>query len=196
MGHWIDILAMFMATIEEDVFVRSQTELGKRLNATRKSVSRWLKEEGCPGKVAGKGYNVTLWQMWIAERDKKPRAIVPMSKKELDEENVRLKNEKLAIEIAVKRGELASWDEVNKVLTDMMSAFVGSMRQMKHQIAAEVIGVDVGEAAKRIGRSVDENLTELSLGEWAQKKTFWSRVYAHLQDLHRRYDLGDGLNGM
>ena len=30
------------------------------------------------------------------------------------------------------------------------------------------MGVDVGEAAKRIGRQVDENLTDLALGEWAQ----------------------------
>lgn len=181
--------------VAESVFVKTQGELGERLNASRKSIQRWFKEDGCPGK-SDQGYNVTLWQMWVGERGKAPRAIVPLTKQELDSEHMRLKNEKLSIEIAVRRGELASWDEVNKTLTEMMSAFVGTMRQMKHHLGPQVVGVDIGEAAKRIGRMVDENLTELSLGGWAEKKTFWCKVYAHLQDLHRRYNLGDGLSVM
>lgn len=180
----------------DDVFVKTQKELGERLNATRKSIIRWGKEEGCPGKVKGQGYNVTLWQMWVAEKGKAPRAVQPQTKQDLDAEKVRLQNEKLSIEIAKTRGELASWDEVCHVLTEMMTAFVGNSRQMKHLIARDVIGVDVGEASKRIGREVDRCLAELSLGEWAKKKMFWSRVYAHLQDLHKRFDLGSGVSGM
>ena len=155
-----------------------------------------MKEPDNPGKTKGEGYNVTLWQMWIAEKHKAPRAMVPKTKKDLDEEHVRLKNERLSIQISKERGELASWDEVNKTLSEMMGAFVTSMRQMKHTIAADVIGVDVGEAAKRIGRQVDENLTELALGGWAEKKTFWSKVYAHQQDLLKRHGLGYGLNDL
>jgi DNA-binding XRE family transcriptional regulator len=41
--------------VEDAVFVKTQTELGKALNATRKSVGRWMKEEGDPGKVQGSG---------------------------------------------------------------------------------------------------------------------------------------------
>ena len=189
---FVDISDFYMVSGEEDVYAKNQTELGKGLNATRKSVGRWMREKGNPGKVKGKGYNLTLWKMWIEQQGKAPRAVVPQTKSELDAERVRLQNEKLSIEIAKTRGELATWDEVNNTLTQMMSKFVTNMRAMKHQIAADVVGVDVGEASKRIGRSVDENLTELSLGEWAEKKTFWSRVYAHQQDLLERFDLGNG----
>jgi len=182
--------------VADEVFVKTQAELGGKLNATRKSIGRWSKEEGCPGKVKGQGYNVTLWQMWIAEQGKDPRAVPAKTKKDLDADKVRLQNEKLSIEIAKTRGELASWDEVCHVLTEMMTAFVGNSRQMKHTIAADVIGVDVGEASKRIGRAVDLCLNELSLGDWAKKKMFWSKVYAHQQDLHKRFNLGDGLSGL
>ncbi len=185
-----------MVSGDEEVYAKNQTALGKGLNATRKSVSRWMKEDGNPGKVKGKGYNLTLWKMWIEDQGKSPRAVVPQTKSELDAERVRLQNEKLSIEISKTRGELASWDEVNHTLTQMMSKFVTNMRAMKHQIAADVVGVDVGEASKRIGRVVDENLTELSLGDWAEKKTFWSRVYAHQQDLLERFSLGNGQNAM
>lgn len=179
-----------------DVYAKNQTELGKALNAVRKTVGRWMREEGNPGKVKGKGYNVTLWKMWVAERGKAPRATKTQTKQELDAEKVRLQNEKLSIEIAKTRGELASWDEVCHVLTEMVTAFVGNARQVKHHCSADVVGVSVGEASKRIGREIDDCLTELSLGEWAKKKMFWSRVYAHLQDLHKRFGLGDGLRSM
>jgi len=182
--------------VDGDIYAKTQTDLGKQLNATRKSIGRWMKEEDNPGKVKGKGYNVNLWKMWIADQGKEPRAVAPQTKKDLDAERVRLQNEKLSIEIAKTRGELATWDEVCHVLTEMMSGYVGNARQMKHTIAADVIGVDVGEASKRIGRAVDECLNELSLGDWAKKKMFWSRVYAHQQDLRKRFELGDGLSDL
>jgi hypothetical protein len=182
--------------VEDAVFVKTQTDLGKALNATRKSVGRWMKEDDNPGKVKGSGYNVTLWKMWVAKKGKEPRALIPQTKQDLDVEHRRLQNEKLSIEIAKTRGELASWDEVCHVLTDMMSGFVTNARQMKHSISADVVGVDVGEASKRIGRAVDDCLNDLCLGDWAKKKMFWSRIYVHLHDLHKRFDLGDGLNDL
>ena len=107
---------------------------------------------------------------------------------------MRLRNEKLDIENMLRRGELISVDEVNKVLSEMMGAFVQKIRAAKHTLAPAVVGVSLAEATKRIGRETDEALTELALGDWAKKKPFWSSVYAHLQDLHRTHSLGHGLN--
>jgi hypothetical protein len=139
---------------------------------------------------------VSAWQLWVAETGKSPRAVPSLTKADLDTENVRLKNEKLELEMSIKRGELISQDEACRVFGEMVSGFVTELRQMKHQIPANLIGVDVGEAAKRLGKEVDERLTSLSLGNWAQKKMFWSALYALQQDLFKRFNLGDGESAM
>jgi hypothetical protein len=194
MGHLVD-MGRFVMSGDVGIFEKSQVGLAKKLNAARKTVARWMKEDGCPGKTE-KGFNVAAWQLWVAESGKAPRAVPTMTKQDLDAEHVRLKNEKLELEMSIKRGELISQDEACKVFGEMVSGFVTELRQMKHQIPADLIGVDVGEAAKRLGKEVDERLTSLSLGNWAQKKMFWSALYVLQQDLFKRFSLGDGVSDM
>lgn len=187
-----------LADAEErlSVWARNQVELAAALGCDRKSIQRWLKagDEECPGKTSDGRYNVTLWRLWVEKKGKKPAARLGKDKGALEIENIALRNEKLEIENAVRRGELLHVDEACKVLTEMMGAFVMRMRGMKHTLGPQVIGVPVSEATKRIGREVDAGLTELSIGEWAKKKPFWGIVYVRLRDLHRKYNLGDGLN--
>jgi hypothetical protein len=85
-----------------------------------------------------------------------------------------------------------SVDEVCKVITEMVSGTVSGIRGAKHALAPRVVGETVPEATKRIGLELDEQLTKLSLGEWAKKKIFWSKVSAHLFDLRKRFSLGVG----
>ena len=176
------------------VWAKNQSELAKVLGCDRKSIQRWLKDGDaeCPGKTSDGRYNVTLWRLWTEKKGKKPANRLGRDKGSLELENIQLRNDKLEIENTLRRGELMHVDEVCQVLTEMMGAFTMRMRGIKHTLGPQVIGVPVSEATKRIGREVDENLTELSLGAWAKKKPFWGIVYAKLAALHKSYSPGDG----
>lgn len=181
------------------VIVKNQSQLAEQLECDRKTIQRWLKEDpDCPGKAEGGGFNVTLWKLWIEKTGKKVRSATATRHKDrgsLEMQNFRLKNEKLEIENMLRRGDLMHVDEVCKVLTEMMGAFVQKVRGIKHTLAPQVIGATLPEATKRIDRETGEALTELALGDWAKKKPFWSIVYARLQDLHQTHSLGSGPSG-
>lgn len=183
--------------ILQPVWATSQVELAKQLGCDRKTVQRLMKIDGNPGKTSDGRYNVTAWKLWCMESGHlKKKTAAFSTKADLEIEGQRLKNEKLELENAVTRGELMHVDEVSKVLTEMMGAFVSGIRGMKHSLSPQVVGMPIGEASKRIGKEVDAQLGKLALGEWAKKKIFWSSVYARLHDLHRKYNLGDGLSEM
>lgn len=186
-------------------WAKNQTELAKHLGCERKSIQRWLKDfaadptTGCPGNTSDGRYDIEAWQKWIEAKGKKVRSAVVAgagfeTKGTLEIEALKLKNERLEIENMVRRGEMLHVDEVCKVLTEMMGAFVTKSRGMKHTLAQSVVGLSVPEAMKRIGREVDETLSELALGDWAKKKAFWQSVYVHLQGLQQIHGLGGGLS--
>lgn len=176
------------------VWAKNQVELAAALGCDRKTIQRWLKENDpeCPGKRADGRYNVTLWRLWSEKKGKSPKNRLGRDKGALEIENYELRNEKLKIENAVRRGELIHIDDCCKVLCEMMAAFVTRTRGVKHTLGPEVIGVSLPEAVKRIGREMDSALTELALGEWAKKKPFWGIVFATLRDQHKKFSLGDG----
>lgn len=182
----------------EPVMVNDQAGLAKALGVSRKSVSRWLKREGCPGAASNGQYNVTKWKLWMDQNDlgRRGRAtggdddMDPRQAEEL--KGIRLKNEKAELENQIRRGELVHYDEVNEVLTELLGTFARDLRGQKHTIGQQCSQVTAGEATKRAGVIIEEALTQIALGDWAKKKAFWSKVYAHLSDLHERYNLGLG----
>lgn len=179
------------------VWVSNQVALAGALGCSRKTIERFLKLEGhdAPPEATSDGrYNVTAWKLWAQEHGRLQKQVVGNDKQSLELAGMRLANERKEIENAVRRGELMHVDEVCKVLTEVFGSFVSGARGMKHTLAPMVIGVTTAEATKRIGAEVDSTLTRLSLGEWAKKKMFWSKPYAHLFALHKRFSLGDGQN--
>jgi hypothetical protein len=175
---------------EEEVFVKNQVDLAAHLDVERKSIGRWMKKPGCPGKEKGKGFSVTKWRAW---KDKHRLGRSQGNKlANLKEEGEALKNEKQRLLNQRLRGESLDVDEVCKVVCDMLSGFVLQFRQTLPTMADEASGVDPGEALKRLRLRTDEVLEELSLGEWAKKKMFWSTVYARLQSHRATLDLGHG----
>lgn len=175
-------------------WAKNQSELAKAIGCDRKSIQRWMKERDpeCPGTTADGRYNVSLWRLWTEKKGKRQQGRLGNDKGSLELAYMKLKNEKLEIENMLRRGDLMHADEVNKVLGEMMGAFVQRLRAVKHTLAPSVVGVSMPEATKRIGREVDDVLTELALGEWAKKKPFWGTVYAALLDLHKTHNLGAG----
>lgn len=178
---------------DEAVFVKTQEELAAHLDVERKSIQRWSKRKGCPGKT-DRGYDVAAWRRW--KDDNRLGRSKSKGLQKLKEEEAALKNEKLRLQNEKARGQMAHVDEVNKVLGEMMSGFVLSLRQAVPSMAEEAVGVSAGEAMKRIRHRIDESLEDLALGDWAQKKTFWSNVYARLRVLQETHGLGRGRRSM
>ena len=173
------------------VFLGTQEALAAHLGVERKSIQRWQKHKDCPGR-AKEGFSIRDWEAFMA-RNKLGRK-TSNSKVDLDNEKIGLQNERMRLVNAKLRGEVAHQDEVVKVLGEMVAGFVLQLNQMKHTIAEECVGLPLGEAVKRIDRRHKEVLASLALGDWAQKKTFWSKVYVALFDLHRIHGLGRGVS--
>jgi hypothetical protein len=189
-----DTPAAQVASPSDPMWVPNLSALADALGCDRRTLQRLLKLEGNPGKREDGSYSLTAWKLWAIEHSRLKKQVSTPDKNELECRALLLRNEKLEVENAERRGELMHVDEVTRVLTEMVGAFVQGLRGLKHTLSPQVVGVPVGEAAKRIGREIDEHLTRLALGEWAKKKVFWSVVYAHLLDLRRSFSLGAGLN--
>ena len=181
------------AASDAALWVGTQEALAAHLGVERKSIQRWQKKKDCPGRVK-EGFSIPDWEAFMARNKlgRKPST----SKLDLDNEKVVLQNERMRLVNAKLRGEVEHRDEVVKVLGEMLAGFVLQLGQMKHTIAEECVGLPLGEAVKRIDRRHKEVLAALALGDWAQKKTFWSKVYAALFDLHRIHGLGRGARTM
>lgn len=175
-------------------FVPTQEALAAQLGANRKTIERWLKRPGCPGKTEH-GYEVAAWDAWCRKNNLGKKK-ASGGRVDLEDEKLRLHNERAAIINAKLRGESMGIDEVCQVIGDMVAGFVLAHRQSVPMMSEEVVGVDLAEVNKRLRRRMDETLGELALGKWAQKKTFWSNVYARLQDLQETYGLGRGAKSM
>lgn len=183
----------------EPIWAKNMVELAKHIGCSRRQLGRYLKIEGedAPPEPASDGrYNVMLWKIWAHEHGHLTKKLSTAADRQLlEDRTIVLRNERLEIDNAVRRGELMSVDEVCRVITEMTGGVVDTARSMKHALAPRVVGLTVPEATKRIGQEVDQNLLgKLSLGEWSKKKIFWSRVSAHLSDLRKRFNLGDGLS--
>src|SRR4051812_9070532 len=49
---------------EGPTFARNQVELANLLGCHRRSVQRWMKQDGNPGAAANGKYNVAKWREW------------------------------------------------------------------------------------------------------------------------------------
>lgn len=180
-------------TAAPGVFVETVKELAEKLGCDRKTVQRYMKQEGNPGSTEDGKFDVQKWQAWVEANGKQiTKRHKGDSKADEELRKLKLQNERLRIENDVRLGNLISVDEVCKLLTEMTGGFSQEIRGIKHTLAPQVVGVSVGEASKRIGRECEVSLSKLALGDWAKKKPFWARVSAHLSDLHKKFSLGDG----
>lgn len=175
-----------------DSFVETQDKLADALGvADRKSIQRWLKEEGCPGKNADGRYNVKDWKLWVERKGKRTGSKAPNLEKQREKSmalDVRLKE----LELDERMGRMISREECLEVLMPLMTRITQQFRQMKHSLAPKVVGETVPEAGKRIGAEVDTVLEGLSaIPEEVKKKAFWRSVSTVLCDHLQTCLLGD-----
>ena len=150
-----------------------------------------MKKEGCPGK-SEQGWDVRAWEAWI-EKNKLGRTRKATSNRaKLEEGKLALQNDRQRLINAKLRGESMGNEEVCKTMCDLVDGFVLAFQQALPGIVEEVAGLPLAEGFKRARRRVDEVFGELAMGQWAEKKTFWSTVSATLFDQLAMHGLGRG----
>lgn len=177
-----------MALPSEEVgerWVESQQKLAEALGISdRKSIQRWMKEDGCPGEVGGKGYNVKDWKLWCETKGKRAGTISKSSKLDsLKEKTVAIDLRLKELELDEAMGRVIEREECLTVLTEMITRVTQSLRGLKHVLAPQVVGETVPEAGKRIGAAIDRELEGLAMiPEGSKKKVFWRSVSMLLSD--------------
>ena len=137
------------------VFAKNQVELANLLGVCRKTISRYKKLPGAPIQRPDNRYDVAAWKEFLERQEFHGRS-TSSSKEELEREKLRLQNEKLQIEIDTRRGQSIDLEEACQVFAAMVSGFREQGRAMRHDLGPKVVGVEVGEATKRIGVKFDE----------------------------------------
>lgn len=176
----------------EVVYAKNQVELAKHLGCDRRSIARYLKIEGNPGRASNGNYNVPEWQIW-ASKHGHLKAAKGSTREELEIQERQLRVDRMAMEMAISRGALNSDEETCNVLSSLFAGMVSRFKSLEHELAPAVVGVSVAEATKRLKQAFAEAFTELSLAEWSKKKLFWSKVSRHLSSLQERYCPMSGL---
>lgn len=168
-------------------FARTREELADLIGGyDAKTISRWLKIAGNPGRTADNRYDVDTWDAWVNATGRRHGRKEKLTKLDYDTRIAALKQEQLQRELARERGETCTLDEACTVMTALFSAFVNRLRDLRHDVVPALVGETVPEATKRLGNSHDALLSHLSLGEWAKKKLFWSNASARLCALQRK----------
>ncbi len=158
-------------------FAETQEALCEALHVgDRKSIQRWMKEPGCPGKDDQGRYNVKDWRTWMATQGKRQSTkgtAIEKQREKIMALDVRLKE----IELAEKMGRVIDREECTTVLLELVTKVTQALRALKHSLAPKVVGESVPEANKRIGADIDSVLEGLAaIPEGAKKKMFWQSV--------------------
>ena len=173
-------------------FVETQDALAEALGiGDRKSIQRWMKESGCPGKAGDGRYNVKDWRLWTQSQNKRTGTKGTTYEKQREKSialDVRLKE----LELEERMGRVIDREECVNLLLDLVTRVTQSLRAVKHQLAPKVVGETVPEASKRIGADIDAVLEGLAaIPEGAKKKVFWQNVSTVLSSHLRTLLLGD-----
>jgi hypothetical protein len=183
-------------------WVENQTELARAIGLkdspnTRKTIQRWLKQDGNPGHTPDGRYHVPSWKAF-AEQHGRKRATSGKDKHAIEVEGILIKNERNRIELEQTKGNLLDIETVCSVLTQMANAAALRLNGSRHTLGPQVVGCTVPEATKRIGVEHHQVLLDLSVvPDWAKKKAhpeglFWRNVSARLSALLQIADPGNG----
>ncbi len=193
----------FPIPIDGPEWVDNQTELARAIGLketpnTRKTIQRWLKQDGNPGHTPDGRYHVPSWKAF-AEKHGRKRITTPAGDKHAAEiEGILIKNERNRIDLEQTKGNLLDVETVCSVLTQMANAAALRLNGSRHTLGPQVVGCTVPEATKRIGVEHHQVLLDLSvIPDWAKKKAhpeglFWRNVSARLSVLLPIAGLGNG----
>ena len=141
-------------------FAKSQVELAGILDVDRKTIGRWLKKEGNPGRKSDGRYNVEDWRKFKTQQD---GGICDDDIDVLREKarNILLQNQLLEHRISVARHEFVASTDVEKEVGQMIVAAKTILLSGPQSLAPQVVGVSIPEAETILKDWLHEALSKL-----------------------------------
>ena len=147
-------------------FARNQTELGLYLMPPRdrKIIQRAMKREGCPGRSPDGRYPVIAWQTFInanfastADDDTEQP-----DKRKLEEEKLRLTNDKLRFQLQVMQREFSANTDIELWVGDLVMQAKRVLLSIPGKLAPQVIAMTEVEAEIAIKTEINTALAQLT----------------------------------
>lgn len=145
-------------------FVDNQVALAEVLGVDRKTIQRWIKEEGCPGAQSGGRYSVMEWREWIRKTGRKDGEAAGEDIDATYERarNILLQNQRIEFQIGVMRKEYVSSMEVEQWGAELGASIRKVVGQL-HLQAPSLVGLPVAELELRLKELEDETIHQLHL---------------------------------
>lgn len=151
----------------------SQVELAMALGVARKTISRWMKEEGRPTTRSDGRMSIQEWRDWADRHGKAVDSEVGTSENSLKAQQVALQNEKLEYQISVIKKTFVPVADVER-WSGEMGAEIRKIVVRLHLLAQTMTGLEYSELLKILLDQEDQILSQLHLigarlEEWRNK---------------------------
>lgn len=143
----------------------NKRELANILGVTEETLTQWQKQ-GMPIVKAGKGrggsvYDTVAVLAWKSARDQSDQPITDFETERT--RKVKLEADKLALEVAEKRGDLIPAEQVESAVADMVAAFRARILSIPSKLAGPIAAtIDTRETEALLTDAIHEALHELS----------------------------------
>lgn len=149
-------------------FAKNQTELGLYLMPPRdrKIIQRAMKLEGCPGRTPDGRYPIAAWESFInrnfaSAKLKESDADQP-DKRRLEEEKLRLTNDKLRFQLQVMQREFSANTDIEIWVGDLVMQAKRVLLAIPSKLATQVISMTEVEAEAAIKAEINQALSQLT----------------------------------
>lgn len=146
---------------KEKNFAKKQSELAEAVGVDRRTIQRWLKEPGNPGKRDDGRYEISAWKHYAKLKGHNTGEDDGGGMTAKDQ-NVRLQNEKLLFQLKVLKKEYVSSAEVEQWGAHLGGEIRKTVVSI-HKIASSLAGLTPAEIEIRLKELEDEILMKLHL---------------------------------
>jgi hypothetical protein len=155
----------------EKTHVPSLGAVADVLGFSRRNFSRWRAKGLTLPEPDERGHDLEAWRKFIEANDlrRAQRLSEDPEIQRLRLEQAKLKNRLRELDIAVREGRRAELADVAAVICARFSDLQMDLRQAKHRLAPDVVGLSVGEANHRIGKDFEECLRGVRIAPPAGK---------------------------
>jgi len=149
-------------------FARNQTELGLYLMPPRdrKIIQRAMKLEGCPGRTPDGRYSISEWEPFInrnfASLKLKDSDADQPDKRKLEEEKLRLTNDKLRFQLQVMQREYSSNTDIELWVGELVMRAKRVLLAIPNKLATQVISMTEVEAEAAMKAEINAALAQLT----------------------------------
>lgn len=148
-------------------FARNQTELGLYLMPPRdrKIIQKGMKLGGCPGRSPDGRYRIVDWQTFINKNfasAAEDHGVDQPDKRRLEEEKLRLTNDKLRFQLQVMQREFSANTDIEIWVGDLVMQAKRVLLAIPSKLAPQVIAMTEVEAEQCMKAEINAALAQLT----------------------------------